>query len=131
MSLKDGWQPRISMSYQDEARLGVMRISGGLHRPTHLMTTHFGRFLDRNGESSGQENGVGMEIIILFRVSSRRFRVRVIWEDVYPGWLPKQVFCCWPCCGPGVYDMKDLQDVDACKPYLSIFAHFRRPPGFN
>ncbi|CAE7214447.1 unnamed protein product [Symbiodinium sp. CCMP2592] len=26
----------------------------------------------------------------------------------------------------GVYDMKDLQDVDACKPYLSIFVHFRR-----
>lgn len=25
----------------------------------------------------------------------------------------------------GVLDMKDLHDVDASKPYLSIFVHFR------
>mmetsp|Transcript_16802 Transcript_16802/g.39890 ORF Transcript_16802/g.39890 Transcript_16802/m.39890 type:complete len:195 (-) Transcript_16802:82-666(-) len=41
----------------------------------------------------------------------------------------------WSLCGQtdqdkaipiGIYDMKHLMDVDACKPYQSIFLHFRR-----
>ena len=55
-----------------------------------------------NGESRGQENGVGMETTSLFRVSSRRFRVWVIWEDVYPGRASEASFLLlallWPRC---------------------------------